>query len=172
MPQNLPGFARCFTGNCISTGSLENPAGDQINMFPDILMNYINSTVQKNMFVFVFSFFLERCHGLWTVFFLEHWPWVSSCSQATTRCRCQAALSTVWPLLARSWTWRWGSCLEKNRVPCNFLPETESLHLKRFDADDKTIRRIVSFGGRMASFQVPSVFSVMQFLWPPDLWFP
>ena len=60
MPQNLPGFARCFTGNCISTGSLENPAGDQINMFPDILMNYINSTVQKNMFVFVFSFFFWK----------------------------------------------------------------------------------------------------------------
>lgn len=52
----------------------------------------------------------------------------------------------------------------KKRVPCSFLPETESLHLKRLDADDKTIRRIVSFGGRMASFQVPSVFSVMQFL--------
>ena len=77
-------------------------------------LDELNSTVQKNMFVFVCSFFSGKVS--WTLgrFFLEHWPWVSSCSQATTRCRCQAALSTVWPLLARSWTWRWGSSLEKN----------------------------------------------------------
>lgn len=32
-------------------------------------LDELNSTVQKNMFVFVCSFFPERCHGLWAVFF-------------------------------------------------------------------------------------------------------
>ena len=53
---------------------------------------------------FCLQFFFGQMSWTLDRFFLEHWPWVSSCSQATTRCRCQAALSTVWPLLARSWT--------------------------------------------------------------------